>query len=232
MNNSGQILTELIIAIAITAILAAIGAQLVNVSLFSTGTSQDRQTSSRLAEEVFEALRPIVFSNTTSTQGWNRIYFPPEGLGNATSSKGASNLYKVIISNNAWQIAGGTEIINLEGKEYSRFFIIENVCRDASSGNIVGIADNNLFCASGAYDPHTQKVTVTVSKSGAPDFIFSQYFNRYLNESTYQTSWSVSGCGPFSATSTQANYCSKQEQYVDTNANCVGDSACFRLKAQ
>ena len=93
----GQILTELIIAITITAILAAIGAQLIGVSFYSAGTSEDRQAASRLGEEVFEALRAITQGNTTSTQGWNRLYLPPDGTGNASSSKGAANFYKVFL---------------------------------------------------------------------------------------------------------------------------------------
>ena len=52
MTMKGQILTELIIAIAITAILAAIGAQLIGVSFYSAGTSEDRQAASRSGEEV------------------------------------------------------------------------------------------------------------------------------------------------------------------------------------
>ncbi|KKW01727.1 MAG: hypothetical protein UY36_C0017G0003 [Parcubacteria group bacterium GW2011_GWA1_49_11] len=36
----GQILAELMIAIAITAVLAAIGAQLLNVGLYSAGTGR------------------------------------------------------------------------------------------------------------------------------------------------------------------------------------------------
>jgi len=220
-SNRGQILTELIIAITITAILAAIGAQLIGVSFYSAGTSEDRQAASRLGEEVFEALRAITQGNTSSTQGWNRLYLPPDGMGTASSSKGTENFYKILILNNTWQIASGTESIVLDDDEYARFFIIENVSRDATSGNI-----QSTYNISND-DPATQKVTVKISKTGALDFTFVKYFTRYLNESTAQTSWGSPGCGPFSATSTQTNYCSETD--IDVNANCVGDSTCFRL---
>jgi type II secretory pathway pseudopilin PulG len=219
--NRGQILTELIIAITITAILAAIGAQLIGVSFYSAGTSKDRQVASRLAEEVFESLRAITQGNTSSTQGWNRLYLPPNGMGTASSSKGVANLYKILILDNTWQIASGTESIVLDGSEYTRSFVIDNVSRDATSGNI----QSTYVLAND--DPATQKVMVKISKTGAPDFIFEKYFTRYLNESTAQTSWISSLCGPFSATSTQTNYCSKTN--IDANTNCVGDSTCFRL---
>ncbi len=221
MTIKGQILTELIIAIAITAILAAIGAQLIGVSFYSAGTSEDRQSASRLGEEVFEVLRAITQGNTSSTQGWNRLYLPPDGTGTASSSKGVANLYKIIISENIWQIASGTENIILDGSEYARSFTIDNVSRDAASGNI----QSTYVLAND--DPATQKVTVKISKTGAPDFTFVKYFTRYLNESTPQTTWSSSGCGPYGATSSQTNYCSKTN--IDTNTNCVGDLTCFRL---
>ena len=223
MTMKGQILTELIIAIAITAILAAIGVQLIGVSFYSAGTSEDRQAASRLGEEVFEALRAITQGNTTSTQGWNRLYLPPDGTGNASSSKGAANFYKVLILENTWQIASGTENIVLDGNEYTRSFTIENVSRDTTSGNID--IDSNYNIAND--DPATQKVTVKISKTNAPDFTFVKYFTRYLNESTPQTTWSSSACGPFGATSSQTNYCSKTD--IDANTNCVGDLTCFRL---
>ena len=202
--NSGQILTELIIAIAITVVLAAIGAQLVGVSLYSAGSSKDRQAASRLAEEVFESLRGITQGNTSSTQGWNRIYLPPDGSGTSSSSKGISNLYKIIISGNTWQIASGTEAIVLDGDIYNRSLIIENISRSSSTN---AIESNYNFNND---DPHTQKITVTISKTGAPDFVLSQYFTRYLNESTAQINWSgAASCGPVGATSTQSIYCSQ-----------------------
>jgi len=219
--NRGQILTELIIAITITAILAAIGAQLIGVSFYSAGTSKDRQVASRLAEEVFESLRAITQGNTSSTQGWNRLYLPPDGMGTASSSKGAEKFYKVLILDNTWQIASGTENIILDSSEYTRSFTINNVSRDVTLGNI----QSTYVLAND--DPATQKVTVKISKTGAPDFIFEKYFTRYLNESTAQTSWATLNCGPVGATSTQTNYCSETD--IDVNTNCVGDSTCFRL---
>lgn len=218
----GQILTELIIAIGITAIVAAIGAQLIGVSFYSAGTSEDRQAAARLSEEVFEALRAITQGNTSSTQGWNRLYLPPNGIGTASSSKGAGNFYKIILADNIWQIASGTESVLLGDKEYTRSFIIENVSRDATTGGIQDVY------TSANDDPATQKVTVTISRVNSPDFIFVKYFTRYLNESTAQTSWGSIDCNLTSATSTPTTYCSKKD--MDTNSGCVGgDGTCFRI---
>lgn len=217
-NNKGQILTELIIAIAITVILAVVGAQLIGVSLYSAGSSEERQTATRLAEEVFEALRAISQGNDASSQGWNRLYLPPDGAGDPINSKGAGNQYKIIISGNEWQINSGSSTITLEGKDYNRYFIIENVSRD-SNGAIESAYNSNND------DPHTQKVTVYVSKAGGAQFTFSEYFSRYLNESTAQTSWLSQSCATVGATSSVSVYCS------NTNIDVTGGGN-FKLQAQ
>ena len=226
----GQILAELMIAIAITAVLAAIGAQLLNVGLYSAGTSEDRQAASRLAEEVFESLRAITFGNTTSTQGWNNLYLPPTGGGDIYTSKGDSNLYHTEIVNNNWKIVSGSEIVILDNGDFTRSFIIENICRDNSTADI---STTTIPCLSGFWeDPGYQKVTVTISKIGAPDFTFSQYFTRYLNESTSQENWGSNNCSSvIDATSTPTIYCNIDGK-ADANLNCVGVSTCLRIKQQ
>ena len=221
MNKNGQILTELIIAIAITVVIAAIGAQLIGVSLYSAGSSEERQSVVRLAEEIFEALRAITQGNNASSQGWNRLYLPPDGTGNPVNSKGESNQYKIIISGNEWQIAVGSSTITLENKDYNRYFIIENVSRGANG------AIESVYNSSND-DPHTQKIIVFVSKIGGSQFTFSEYFSRYLNESTAQTSWSGGSgqCGPYGATSSVSGYCS-----TDGNIDISGGGD-FKLQAQ
>ncbi|MEK7635937.1 MAG: hypothetical protein AAB405_02490 [Patescibacteria group bacterium] len=219
--STGQILTELIIAIAITVILAAIGAQLIGVSLYSAGSSEERQTATRLAEEVFEALRAISQGNDASSQGWNRFYLPPDGSGNESTSKGIANQYKIIVSaSSTWEIANGSSTITLEGKDYNRYFIIENVSRD-SSGAIESVYNSSND------DPHTQKATVYVFSPNGEQFAFSEYFSRYLNESTAQTNWSDGSgqCGPYGATSSVSGYCSQSN--IDTSGG--GN---FKLQAQ
>ncbi|MBI4993601.1 hypothetical protein HZC33_01405 [Candidatus Wolfebacteria bacterium] len=229
VNNRGQILTELIVAISITAIIVAIGAQMIGVSLYSAGSSGDRQTASRLSEEVFEALRAITQGNDAASQGWNRLYLPPDGNGNASTSKGVANPYKLTIVSNAWKVATGTEEIILDGNSYSRYFIIENVSRASSTGAIEDVYNPSND------DPHTQKVIVDVSKisgiaQGQTDFVFSQYFTRYLNEATAQNNWTLSGqCGSVSATSTSIGNCSNTGGDI-SNSSCGGGvSACLKI---
>src|SRR3989344_3875489 len=90
-KNNGQILVELLIAIAILAVIAALGAQLVNVSLQASETSKETGRELRMAQEAMEAMRAIAYGNDASSQGWNRIYKPPDGTGDPSVSKGAGN---------------------------------------------------------------------------------------------------------------------------------------------
>lgn len=187
--NKGQILTELIIAIAVAAIMVVFGAQLVDISFKGSESSKDRLVAVRLAQESMEALRAIARGNDASSQGWNRIYCPPDGSAGACASpqKGLSYLYKTVISSGVWVLQSGSEDIVLGGETYTRKVTIENVCRNDTSGNITGVTP----CSGGdSEDPATQKVTVTVTKTGAPDTVLTEYFTRFGNETTVQTDWS------------------------------------------
>lgn len=229
---SGQILTEIIVAVLVVGILIGLSAQLLNVSLYSLKGSGDRQISTRLAEEIFEGLQAVIFSNTSSTQGWNKIYLPPDGTGDAYNSKGKNNPYYLIILDNTWQIASGTETITLEDKNYTRYFYIENVCRDEVNGNI---STTTIPCPSGTWeDPGTQKITAVVIPQDQSPFVFSQYFSRLLNESSFQIKWSVINCGPIIATSSDIDdYCQADDKADLSNDNCVGDVAsCLRILRQ
>lgn len=199
----GQILSELLIAIAIGAFLATIGAQLIAVSLNASKTSEERSRGAGLAQEGMESMRAIVRGNATSSQGWNRIYLPPDGTGNASSTKGINSPWHPEIISGIWQLATSSEAIIISGKTYTRKIIIENACRNDIGGAIAGVSP----CGSGTTDdPTTQKITVTVSKTDMPDVILNAYFTRYPNESMLQTNWSGgAGDGPYSATSTTVN---------------------------
>lgn len=203
-SDKGQILSELLIAIAIGTFLAAIGAQLVAVSLNASKSSEERSQGVGLAQEGMESARAILRGNDATSQGWNRIYFPPDGTGNASSSKGNANPYYPQIVSNIWQLTSGIENISLSGKTYARKILIENVCRNNTGGAIAGVSPCNPGTTTD--DPATQKITVIVSKTDMPDVILSAYFTRYFNESALQTGWNGGvGNGPYSATSTTVN---------------------------
>jgi hypothetical protein len=227
-RRHGQILGELLIAIAVGITLAAIGAQLLAVSLNASKTGKERNGSGGLAQEAMEAVRAIARGNDATSQGWNRIYLPPDGTGSATSSKGSANPYYPALISDTWRLATGTETITLHGDTFTRSIVIDNISRDASTDAI-----ESTYTAS-RDDPATQKVTVTVSKNGEAQVDLVAYISRYLNEVTTETDFSGSvDDGPFTATATVTNVGSGTDatSTVDRdNASCEGGGACIRLK--
>lgn len=202
--QKGSILAELLLAIAVLVVVGAFGAQFVSVSLISGESAKERGAGVRLAEEGLDAVRAISQGNNAASQGWNRMYRPPDGTGDPSTAKGAANPYHPEISGSPeqWGLVAGTETITLENETYTRKIVIDNASRDVSA-NIEGTynASND--------DPGTQKITVTVSKSGIADVVLTEYITRFLNESSPHSDWSgASDCGPVSATSSPATYCS------------------------
>lgn len=222
-------MAELLIAIAVGVTLVALGSQLLSVSLNSSKNTKERDEAMGLAQEGMEAARAIIRGNDGVSQGWNRIYLPPDGTGHASSAKGVSNFFHPEIISDQWQLVSGSEEISLAGETYTRKIIIENVSRDASK-------EVEAVYNSANDDPTTQKVTVIVSKTGAPDAIITTYFSRFINESGPQTSWAgaTDSNGPFPATSSPAGVGSGTETgNVDrSNANCSPAGTCLRLQPQ
>lgn len=225
-------MAELLIAMAVGVSLAIVGAELVAVSLTASKTSKARNAGDWLAEESFSAVRAIIKGNDLSSQGWNRIYLPPDGAGDASSSKGLANPYHPEIQAGVWTLVSGAETSTLGGENYTRKILIDNVSRDPGTSAIESSYNpsNN--------DPSTQKITVVVSKVGEPDLTFFTYFSRFPNISTLQTDWSgVLNDGPFSATGTPiinvGSGSDSSSTIIDLgNANCAGGGACLRLTAE
>jgi len=84
----------------------------------------------------------------------------------------------------------------ISGKNYSRLFTIQNVCRSTSTRAITGITGSSgsatSTCESGGeHDPSTQKVNVNISWTGADAITASEYVTRWRNQLCTQTHWST-----------------------------------------
>lgn len=166
-TKRGVLLLELLVVISILAIILSIGAQSVYVSMQSGKISSESDVAIGLANESLEAARAV------ADEKWQNIY--------DLTGKGSTQ-YKTVQSGSRWTIATGTESIALNTASYTRYVIIDNVSRNAST-RLVDTGTN--------YDPSTQKVTVTVSwqGSGSPISV-SDYFFRWKNKTCSQTDWS------------------------------------------
>lgn len=224
--NQGQILAELILAIAIVAIIGVIIAELTVTSTRLAGNSSAGLAKLRLAEEALEALRAISQGNDSSSQGWNRIYLPPDGTGDPELSKGAAHPYHLGQSGNMWTLLAGEESLTLSDTDYQRKIIIENVSRDPLTGAIEAVY--NLINK----DPATQKITVTVAAPTSLPVTLTAFVSRYLNEGSRQTGWNGGiQTGPFPATSSVDTISSSQNTDLGNGA-CGISGPCIRLQPQ
>lgn len=182
INKSGQILVEVLVAMAIASVVVVLGSQLIFVSLAGNKISGDNNTASGLAEETLEAARAAAAAN------WLNIY---------SLNHGSAQYYPQKIAG-AWTLAAGTENVSLNS-QYNRYFTLQNVCRDISSKLIVGVSDNGGADATcnnipgSRIDPSTQKISVTVTWPGGSSLSESDYLTRWQNKACLQTSWTSVG---------------------------------------
>ncbi|MFZ2832130.1 MAG: hypothetical protein WAZ40_03170 [Minisyncoccia bacterium] len=174
-NTRGSLLLELLIVIAILAIILSVGSQAVLVSMQSGKISGERDIGIALASEGLEAVRAV------TEERWHNLY---------NKTKGSQHYYATSTAPiGKWSLAttsvSADEQIILNGITYTRYIIIDNVNRDTSTRNIVS--------AGGEDDPSTQKVTVTVSWPNAEPVSFSDYFFRFKNKTCSQGSWVGAG---------------------------------------
>lgn len=179
-QQSGALLLEVILAIAASAVIVTLGAQMAYVSLYSNKAAGEKNVAIGLIEETFEGI------NGSATEKWQNIFDLTKG----------SAQYHATTSADKWVIQADSEMIAVNQKNYTRYFTIQNVCRDTGAGrDITGITDNNgsaTTCATsgGAFDPSTQKINATVSWQGAEIMTFSDYITRWRNKTCSQTDWS------------------------------------------
>lgn len=184
-EESGQLLLEVLVAIAAAVIIVAMGSQMVYVSLKSGDSAGKKNIALGLNGETFEAVR------NSAVEKWQNLY---------NLNKDGANYYPTSTVGK-WAVATGTENIVINDVVYTRFFIVQNVCRDDLTRNITGITDSNgssttaCVISGGNPDPSTQKVKVTVSWPNADPVDSSEYVARWRNKACFQTAWSGAGSG-------------------------------------
>lgn len=212
-NNRGSLLLEILVVIGILAVIVSFGSQFFLSSARSNQSTRMKNAAVGLAEETFEAVRGI------STENWVTMYQPPNGTGDPVTAKGAGNHYRITATGTKWIIESGEETVNLDGINFTRYFTIDNISRDAVGRNIEAVYN------SANDDPSTQKITVVVSWAGDEPLTMTQFLTRWRNKVCDQTNWSggvVSGTTTCATTGYGA---------IDTNID-VGTAGSIKLKSQ
>jgi hypothetical protein len=179
IDNSGQILLEVLIAMAVAAGVAVLGSQLVYLSLVGNKISGDNNIASGLVEETLEA------SKAAAVENWDNIYSLTHG----------NTKYYPQKSGGKWALTAGAESISLNTSVYSRYLILQNVCRNIVTHAISGISDNGGSAATcndyvgSRFDPSTQKIIAYVAWPAAATSSDAYYLTRWRNQICANTNW-------------------------------------------
>lgn len=189
--ESGQLLLEIVIVIAVATVVIAVTSQMTYVSLQGNKMAGDKNVALGILEETLEGVR------SAATERWPNLYDLAKGQTAYYPQKSAGT----------WVITSGTENVTMNGINYSRSFTIQNICRDASTRDITGITDSTgsaTTCTSsgGTLDPSTQQVSAVVSWSGGAQVTSQEFLTRWRNKVCVQTGWTGTGSGTNSCPST------------------------------
>ena len=168
IEKKGQSLAEILIAVAVGAIIIGSAAVGISLLLRSNLESRSSQTATFLARELIDKTRSVAEGS------WHDIY---------NLQKGSPNFYRFTASGTMLAVTTSSESSTIENITYTRYFITENVYR--VGGDIVE--------SGGAEDPSTQKITAVVEwPSGGQirKITVSEYLTRWRNKILPQTDWS------------------------------------------
>lgn len=178
-HNQGQSLVEALIALFIGAIFIGASATAIVSIMRNNLKAKNTQVAVSLTQELFDNVRVLAEFD------WNGLY----GL----ASKGLGSQYYASLTTRT--IVSGTETLTIpavNGKNYTRYFSVENVNRGVCGAGDINLGTPDIGCVFGnenLEDSSTQKITVFVSwNDGSINTV--QYLTRNRNAIFAQTDWS------------------------------------------
>ncbi|MEK7507860.1 MAG: prepilin-type N-terminal cleavage/methylation domain-containing protein [Patescibacteria group bacterium] len=172
-NNSGQSLVEVLVAVAIGAVLIIAAAGVIALALRSNAQATKLQTGAALAKELLENVR------VWAEGDWHNI------LNVATTS---ANHYYLNSSSSPFTSLSGDQSVSISSTTYTRYFYVSDVYREVNSDIIIDGVESES--PSLKYDPSTKKVTIAYSWPRGATNTISQYVTRSRNNVFIQTDWS------------------------------------------
>jgi hypothetical protein len=194
-GRCGQSLTEVLVATAVTTILI-----LAAVALISPVLKNDRNVSSlaiggALSRELLDNVRNFSESN------WHNI---------SDLSTSSANPYYLVAASSPFSTSSGAETIPISSTTYARYFYVDEVRRDLTSGDITNSTSNS------SVDPASLRVTVIAAALRGPTSTISQVLTRSQNSVYVQTDWSGGGDVLFVASSAISQFASSSN--INTTA--------------
>lgn len=186
-KNKAQSLIEILLGLGIGVSMILGVSALMSINFKNSSATKMIQNSSYLADELAEKVK------LTAEYDWHIIYCPPNGICPGPG-KGSGNNYYINYSSQTPQIVAGTEMVTSDGKQYIRYFNINNTYR-----NQCGIGDitqnSETACSGGpespgvSEDPSTQKISVIIMQGTSQIIKRDYYITRSRNSAFRQTDW-------------------------------------------
>ena len=195
-NRKGQSIVEVLISVAIAALIIGSATVAINLAIKSGSSSKTISAAVPLAEELIDKARVVAEAD------WTNIYSP---LG--TSNKNSPNHYYFApgaLTLVAASPADSGETITINENDFVRYFYIQDVNRTNCGRGDISLS-SNVPCSSGAEiseDPSTQKITAEVKLDGAVVISLSEYITRRTNVITHDTDWTDIPAGDKSGVAT------------------------------
>lgn len=193
-------MVEILVAVAISALLITAAATAIAPSLKVNTQAYKVQIGTALAKELLENVR------VWAEGDWHNIF------NLATSSL---NHYYLNTSSSPFIAVSGNESVTLATTTYARYFYVDDAYRDA--GDLI-------VASGGSYDPSTKKVSVDYSWSDTTTSTITEYITRNRSNIFWQTDWSggPGQDGPVTSTNTNNKFSSSaQINYSSTTGSIV-----------
>jgi type II secretory pathway pseudopilin PulG len=169
INNAGQSLVEILVAVAVGIIFILGTVIVINFALKSGKDIEKVQTATSLAKGLLDNVKIFADSN------WHNI---------DTLATTSANHYYLNTTSSPFTAVSGDENILVSTTTYTRYFYVEDVYRDGSG---------QITESGGTLDPSTKKVTVVYGWLGSNPKSISVYITRSKNNIFIQTDWSGGG---------------------------------------
>lgn len=187
----GQSLVEILIAVAVGAIIVASAAAALVATVRSQQINLTTDTASSLAQELMDNVRSYGEAN------WQDLY--------AVTSKGNTTqacppyCYYLATGGSPFTLTNNSEQVTVNSTVFTRYFTVENVNRDnCGTGSITSSTETTCTGQSTDIleDPSTQKITVRVTwpqtGGGTGDLKVTGYVVHYPNQTNNFSDWSGS----------------------------------------
>lgn len=192
-KRRGQSLIEILIAVAIGALMITAAAAIITPVLRINTQSGRMQVSATLAKELVENVR------VWAEGDWHNVF------NLATSSV---NHYYLLAASSPFASSSGDESISVSTTTYTRYFYVDDVSRDAGGKIVSGVGTN---------DPSIKKITVIYGWSGGTTSSLAIYLTRNANKIFSQTDWSGGSGVNGPVTSTVTTYASSTSLVTGTS---------------